>query len=68
MAEKSILATSMESSRQRPVKLTEEKHRRNKPNVFNITSATLSKSDTDETSPICPRCKSNHQQWLKNCM
>jgi len=67
MAEKSIRASSMDSSHQRPAKLTEEKRRTHKPNVFNITSATLPKTDADDTSPRCPGCNSKHQHRLKDC-
>jgi hypothetical protein len=53
MAEKSIQASSVESSYQRPVKPTEEKRRTHKPNVFNITSTTPAKTDAEDKRPRC---------------
>ncbi len=67
MAEKSIRAISVESSHQRPVTPTEEKRGTHKPNVFNSTSTTPTKTDAEDKRPRCSGCNSTHQHRLRDC-
>ena len=67
MAEKSIQASFVESSHQRPAKPTEDKRRvLHRPNVFNNT-VTHHESETNDESPRCPGCNSKHQHHIVDC-
>jgi hypothetical protein len=67
MAKQSIWAGSLESFHHRLVKPKEESRRTHEPNVFSIASATLLKTDADDTSSRYPGCDGKHQHHLKDC-